>query len=70
MRDGSYRHRSDTVTKPTEEMRQANVQGGSGEMTYTATTTVNRLEELVAREMGKRGGLFVASGTWQTRLRL
>lgn len=55
--------RSDTVTKPTEEMRQAMYQAEVGDDVYRDDPTVNRLEELVAREMGKEAALFVASGT-------
>ncbi|HOO12048.1 MAG TPA: low-specificity L-threonine aldolase [Bacillota bacterium] len=55
--------RSDTVTKPTEEMRQAMYRAEVGDDVYRDDPTVNRLEELVAREMGKEAALFVASGT-------
>ncbi|MDD2573685.1 MAG: low-specificity L-threonine aldolase [Firmicutes bacterium] len=55
--------RSDTVTKPTEEMRQAMYKAEVGDDVYRDDPTVNRLEELVAREMGKEAALFVASGT-------
>ena len=55
--------RSDTVTKPTEEMRQAMYRAEVGDDVYRDDPTVNRLEELAAREMGKEAALFVASGT-------
>lgn len=55
--------RSDTVTKPTEEMRQAMYRAEVGDDVYRDDPTVNRLEELTAREMGKEAALFVASGT-------
>lgn len=55
--------RSDTVTKPTDEMRQAMYKAEVGDDVYRDDPTVNRLEELVAREMGKESALFVASGT-------
>ncbi|HZX45669.1 MAG TPA: low-specificity L-threonine aldolase [Clostridia bacterium] len=55
--------RSDTVTKPTEEMWQAMYRAEVGDDVYRDDPTVNRLEELVAREMGKEAALFVASGT-------
>ena len=55
--------RSDTVTKPTDEMRQAMYKAEVGDDVYRDDPTVNRLEELVASEMGKEAALFVASGT-------
>ena len=55
--------RSDTVTKPTDEMRHAMYRAEVGDDVYRDDPTVNRLEELVAREMGKEAALFVASGT-------
>ncbi|MGI6703435.1 MAG: low-specificity L-threonine aldolase [Clostridia bacterium] len=55
--------RSDTVTRPTDEMRQAMYRAEVGDDVYRDDPTVNKLEELVAREMGKEAALFVASGT-------
>ncbi|MBA1336848.1 MAG: Low-specificity L-threonine aldolase [Firmicutes bacterium] len=55
--------RSDTVTKPTQEMREAMYRAEVGDDVYRDDPTVNRLEELVAREMGKEAALFTASGT-------
>jgi threonine aldolase len=55
--------RSDTVTKPTEEMRKAMAAAEVGDDVYCDDPTVNRLEELVAKEMGKEAALFMASGT-------
>jgi len=55
--------RSDTVTKPTNEMRQAMYKAEVGDDVYRDDPTVNRLEQLAAREMGKEAALFVASGT-------
>lgn len=55
--------RSDTVTKPTEEMRRAMAIAEVGDDVYGDDPTVNRLEELVAQEMGKEAALFMASGT-------
>ncbi len=55
--------RSDTVTQPTDEMRQAMYKAQVGDDVYRDDPTVNRLEELVAREMGKEAALFTASGT-------
>jgi threonine aldolase len=55
--------RSDTVTKPTPEMRRAMAQAEVGDDVYREDPTVNRLEETVARLLGKERALFVVSGT-------
>lgn len=55
--------RSDTVTKPTLEMRRAMAEAEVGDDVYGEDATVNRLQELAAEQMGKEAGLFVASGT-------
>lgn len=55
--------RSDTVTKPTDEMRQAMFKAEVGDDVYREDPTVNRLEELAARKLGKEAALFVTSGT-------
>jgi len=55
--------RSDTVTQPTPEMREAMATAEVGDDVYGEDPTVNRLQELAAEMMGKEAGLFVASGT-------
>lgn len=55
--------RSDTVTKPTPEMREAMYQAEVGDDVFGEDPTVNRLQEMAAQKMGKEAGLFVASGT-------
>ena len=55
--------RSDTVTKPTKEMRDAMYHADVGDDGYGEDPTVNALEELAADMTGKEAGLFVASGT-------
>jgi threonine aldolase len=55
--------RSDTVTKPTEAMRQAMANAEVGDDVYGEDPTVNRLEELAADLLGKEAALFVTSGT-------
>ena len=55
--------RSDTVTKPTPEMREAMAQAEVGDDVFGDDPTVNRLQELAAERMGKEAGLFVPSGT-------
>ncbi len=55
--------RSDTVTKPTPEMRRVMAEAEVGDDVYGEDPTVNRLEALAARRLGKEAGLFVATGT-------
>lgn len=55
--------RSDTVTVPTDEMRQAMFKAEVGDDVYGEDPTVNRLEALAAKMCGKEAGLFVSSGT-------
>jgi threonine aldolase len=55
--------RSDTVTKPTPEMREAMAKAEVGDDVYGDDPTVNRLQEMAAALMGKEAGLFVPSGT-------
>jgi threonine aldolase len=55
--------RSDTVTWPTPEMREAMAAARVGDDVYGEDPTVNRLEAAAAERMGKDNGLFVASGT-------
>jgi threonine aldolase len=55
--------RSDTVTKPTPEMRRAMAEAEVGDDVYGEDPTVNRLEESAARISGKEAALFVPTGT-------
>lgn len=55
--------RSDTVTQPTPEMREAMARAQVGDDVMGEDPTVNRLQELAASRTGKQAGLFVASGT-------
>jgi threonine aldolase len=55
--------RSDTVTKPTPEMREAMAEAEVGDDVYRDDPTVSRLEELAAEMLGKEAALFVPSGT-------
>ncbi|WP_274652166.1 low-specificity L-threonine aldolase [Paenibacillus humicola] len=60
--------RSDTVTKPTQEMRDAMAGAEVGDDVYGEDPTVNRLEELSARMLGKESALLVTSGTQGNQL--
>ncbi|MGI6128570.1 MAG: low-specificity L-threonine aldolase [bacterium] len=55
--------RSDTVTMPTPQMREAMYKAEVGDDVYSEDPTVNELEELAAHLLGKEAGLFVTSGT-------
>ncbi len=55
--------RSDTVTSPTPEMRQAMAEAAVGDDVYGEDPTVGRLEERVAEILGMEAALFVPSGT-------
>ena len=55
--------RSDTVTKPTDAMREAMASAIVGDDVYGEDPTVNRLQEMMAEQVGMEAGLFVASGT-------
>ena len=55
--------RSDTLTKPTPEMRKAMAEAEVGDDVFGEDPTVNRLEEMAAERLGKDAGLFVPSGT-------
>ena len=55
--------RSDTLTQPTEEMRQAMANAEVGDDVYGEDPTVNKLQERAAEMLGKEAGLLMASGT-------
>jgi len=55
--------RSDTVTQPTPEMREAMAIAEVGDDVYGEDATINRLQEMAAEMLGKEAGLFVPSGT-------
>ncbi len=55
--------RSDTVTRPTLEMRRAMAEAEVGDDVYGDDPTVNRLQELAAEKVGKEAALFLPSGT-------
>jgi threonine aldolase len=55
--------RSDTLTLPTPEMREAMAHAAVGDDVWEEDPTVKRLEAMAAERTGKDAGLFVASGT-------
>jgi len=62
--------RSDTVTKPTDEMREAMFHAEVGDDVYGDDPTVGKLEQLAASMIGKEAALFVPSGTFGNQLAL
>ena len=55
--------RSDTLTLPTPEMREAMARAEVGDDVWEEDPTVKRLEAVAAERTGQAAGLFVASGT-------
>jgi len=61
--DGIVDLRSDTVTKPTPEMRRAMANAEVGDDVYGEDPTLNRLEERAAEIFGREAAIFVPTGT-------
>src|ERR687888_1507230 len=55
--------RSDTVTKPTPEMRRAMAEAEVGDDVYGEDPTINRLEQRAAEIFGREAATFVPTGT-------
>ncbi len=55
--------RSDTVTKPSPQMREAMARAEVGDDVFGEDPTVNHLQKRVAEMLGKEDALFVPSGT-------
>jgi len=62
--------RSDTVTRPSAEMRRRMAEADVGDDVYGEDPTVNRLEITVAALLGKAAGLFVPSGVMANQIAL
>lgn len=60
--------RSDTVTQPTNAMRQAMANAIVGDDVYGDDPTVIELEQAAAERLGKEAALFVPSGTFGNQL--
>jgi threonine aldolase len=63
MLNGKLDFRSDTITEPTEEMREAMRAAKVGDDGREGDPTVRELEEYSAQLLGKEAALFVVSGT-------
>jgi len=62
--------RSDTVTRPSPEMRRAMAAAEVGDDVYGEDPTALRLEQLTAELLGKEAALFVPSGTMANQIAL
>jgi len=62
--------RSDTVTKPSEQMRRAIGNAVVGDDVYHDDPTVNELETTVADLLGKEDAVFVPTGTMSNQIAL
>ena len=66
--DGIADFRSDTVTRPTPEMRRAMAEADVGDDVYGEDRTVNALEEESAAAVGKPAAVFVPTGSMGNQL--
>ena len=66
--DGTADFRSDTVTRPTDEMRKAMAEAEVGDDVYSDDPTANALEEEAAAVVGKEAAVFVPTGTMGNQL--
>src|SRR5271154_2057933 len=62
--------RSDTVTLPSADMRQAMAAAPVGDDQYGEDPSVNRLQDRIAEMLGKEAALFVPSGTMANQIGL
>jgi len=60
--------RSDTVTKPSPQMREAIAKANVGDDVYGEDPTVNELEQKVAKMFGKEAALFTPTGSLANQL--
>ncbi|MFC1481504.1 threonine aldolase family protein [Candidatus Neomarinimicrobiota bacterium] len=60
--------RSDTLTKPSPEMREAMMAAPVGDDVFGEDPTINELQDEVARLLGKEAALLVPSGTMSNQL--
>src|SRR5436190_8583249 len=62
--------RSDTLTRPSPGMRRAMAEAPVGDDQYGEDPSVNRLQQRIAKFLGKEAGLFVPSGTMANQIAL
>ena len=66
--DGTADFRSDTVTRPTDEMRKAMAEAEVGDDVYSDDPTANALEAEAAAVVGKEAAVFMPTGTMGNQL--
>ena len=62
--------RSDTVTKPTPEMRRAIAEAEVGDAVIDVDPTTDRLEKMTAELLGKEAAVFMPSGSMSNQIAL
>lgn len=62
--------RSDTITRPTQEMRATIAAAPVGDDQFAEDPTVNQLQERVAALLGKEAGLWLPTGTMANQVAL
>ena len=62
--------RSDTVTKPTPEMRAAMAEAEVGDDVYGEDPTINRLEARAAEVFGREAAIFIPTGSMGNQIAL
>lgn len=62
--------RSDTVTRPTPEMRRAMAEAPVADDVCDGDPTVDELQRTIAHELGKEAALYVPSGTMSNQIAL
>jgi len=62
--------RSDTVTQPTDDMREAMAKASVGDDGYGEDPTINELESRFAQLVGKESAVFVVSGVMANQIAL
>ena len=60
--------RSDTVTKPSQKMREAMAHAEVGDDVYGEDPTVNKLQEMAAEITGKEAALYVPTGSMANQI--
>jgi threonine aldolase len=68
--DNAIDLRSDTVTRPSPEMRQAIADARVGDDQFAEDPTINRLQETIAKLLGKEAALWLPTGTMANQVAL
>ena len=55
--------RSDTMTQPTEAMREAMAKAEVGDDVFNEDPSIHQLQDMAAAKLGKEAALFLPSGT-------